>query len=160
MRIKWPLTAALAAAAIGAGTAVASHVVDIDPETVPVGFLTSHNQVDNFNVSSFARATSGHDADVFIQHAVLDANAATPWHTHPGPVIVTIVRGTLTYEAEKGGRCTSRTYTAGTGFFDPGFGHVHRAVAGAAGAQFYATCVCPTGSPTHLIPADRPPACA
>jgi hypothetical protein len=37
---------------------------------------------------------------------------------------------------------------------------VHRAVAGAAGAHFYATYLTPTGSATHIIQASAPPACS
>lgn len=160
MRVKWLLTGAVAAVfAFWAGTAYAPHVVDIDPDLVPVGFFTTHNDVDGFKKSSFARATRHHDADLFIQHATLGPDAATPWHTHPGPVIVTIVRGSLIYQDQHGRRCRSRTYVAGHGFLDPGYGHVHRAIAGAAGAHFYATCVCPTGTPNHIIPAAPRPAC-
>ncbi|HEV8603594.1 MAG TPA: hypothetical protein VGQ68_09410 [Gaiellaceae bacterium] len=160
MRIKWLLAVAIAAAALGVGTAIATHVPEIDPATVPVGFLATHNDVDNFRVSSFARATRHHDADVFVQHAFLDPNAATIWHTHPGPVIVTVVRGSLTYQDQHGHRCRSRTYTQGHGFVDPGFGHVHRAIAGSTPTHFYAVAVTTTGSPTHIIPADPPPACS
>jgi hypothetical protein len=43
------------------------------------------------------------------------------------------------------------------GFFDRGFGHVHHAVAGAEGAEFYPVYVLPPGSKTHLIPVTTPP---
>jgi hypothetical protein len=80
---------------------------------------------------------------------------------HPGPVIVTVVGGTLTYQNAHGNRCHSVTYEAGEGFVDPGSGHVHRAVAGSGGPlDFYATYVLPSGSANHLILADPPAPCA
>lgn len=51
--------------------------------------------------------------------------AQFPWHSHRGPVVVTIVSGELTYLAADD--CTERTYAAGTSFVDPGRGHVHTA---------------------------------
>jgi quercetin dioxygenase-like cupin family protein len=162
MRLRWIIALAAAAAlAIGVGGAIATHVPQVDPATVPVGFLATHNDVVNFNVNSFARAARHHSADVFVQHARIPAGGSTPWHTHPGPVIVTVVGGSLTYQDAHGNNCQSVTYQAGEGFVDPGFGHVHRAIAGSGGPlDFYATYVLPSGSANHLILADPPPPCA
>ena len=51
--------------------------------------------------------------------------AQFPWHTHAGPVVVTIVTGALTYQPAE--TCNAHTYTAGQAFVDPGQGHVHTA---------------------------------
>jgi len=164
MRAKWILVVMAAAVTVGVGVAGAAHVPQIDPNTVPVGFLATHNDVDNFNVKNFRRAARNRDADVFVQHAFIPANGATIWHTHPGPVIVTVVDGTLNYQREEGhGRrrhCETTPYTEGNGFVDPGFGHVHRAIAGPDGVHFYATYVLPTGSENHLITANPPASCS
>jgi hypothetical protein len=72
---------------------------------------------------------------------------------------VSVVRGALTYEDAKGRRCRRTTYAAGKGFMDRGFGHVHRAVAGPEGADFYVTYILPSGSETHLILRPAPRAC-
>jgi hypothetical protein len=73
--------------------------------------------------------------------------------------LVEVVRGSLTYEDALRGECRHLTYTAGEGFFDRGFGHVHRAVAGPDGADFYPVYVLPPGSETHLVPATAPEEC-
>jgi quercetin dioxygenase-like cupin family protein len=159
MRIRL-LAAVAAALAVGAGVAVATHVPEVDPATVPVGFLATHNDVANIRISSFARAIKHHRADVLVQHLSFEANAATGWHTHPGPAIVTVVRGSFSYQDAHGKRCQTRTYTAGHGFFDRGFGHVHRGIAGASGAHLYVTYIVPSGSPTQTIPTDPPAPCA
>jgi quercetin dioxygenase-like cupin family protein len=160
MQRKSVLAIASAAAAVGAGgVALASHVPVVDPATVPTGFLSAHVDVSQMRVSSFARAVKHHRADVFVQHARLAANEATPFHTHPGPAIVTVVRGALTYEDAKGQHCQRTTYVAGKGFMDRGHGHVHRAVAGPEGADFYVTYILPSGSATHLTVMPAPRAC-
>jgi quercetin dioxygenase-like cupin family protein len=143
----------------GAGAAFAAHVSEVDPATVPTGFLAAHNEVEGIRVSSVARAVDDGRADVFIQHVRLTANEATSWHTHPGGVFVEVVKGSLTYEAAEHGECARITYNAGEGFFDRGFGHVHRAVAGASGAEFYPVYVLPPRSATHIIPATAPTEC-
>lgn len=51
--------------------------------------------------------------------------AQFPWHTHPGPVIVNIVSGSLVYVQAVD--CIERDYAAGTVFVDPGRGNVHTA---------------------------------
>jgi quercetin dioxygenase-like cupin family protein len=160
MQRKRVLALVSTAAAVGAGgVALASHVPVVDPATVPTGFLSAHVDVSKMRVSSFARAVKHHRADVFVQHARLAANEATPFHTHPGPAIVTVVRGALTYEDAKGRHCRRTTYVAGEGFMDRGFGHVHRAVAGPQGADFYVTYILPSGSATHLTVRPAPRAC-
>ena len=51
--------------------------------------------------------------------------AQFPWHTHPGPVMVNVVQGTLVYVQAID--CIERAYPAGTAFIDPGRGNVHTA---------------------------------
>lgn len=145
-----------AAAAVGAGgVGLANHVSVVDPATVPTGFLSAHVDVRQMQVSSFARAVKRHRSDVFVQHARLAANEATPFHTHPGPAIVTVVRGALTYEDAEGRHCRRTTYVAGKGFMGRGFGHVHRAVAGLEGAHV-STDVDVVRRPEVVTPAQMP----
>jgi hypothetical protein len=144
---------------VAAGTALASHVTQTDPATVPTGFLVAHNSIGDVPVSALARAVKPDGADVFVQHVRLGSNAPTAWHTHPGPALVTVVAGKLTYEDAMSNRCHQVSYDAGEGFVDSGFGHVHRASAGPAGADFYVVYLLPPGSETHVIPTDAPAAC-
>ena len=71
--------------------------------------------------------------------------AKFPWHTHPGPVVVNIVAGALTYQPAE--TCKAQTYSAGEAFVDPGQGHVH-------------TAWNPTNAPTVFVATlfDVPPA--
>ena len=161
VRPKWilPGVAALVLA-VSVGVAGASHVPQIDPATVPVGFLATHNEGSNLDIAPLARAIKNHQADLFVWHLRLAPNSALGWHTHPGPAIVTVVKGSLGYQMEVNGECVTRWYEAGTGFMDPGFGNVHRAVSRGDGFDAYTTFVIPSGSVSQTIPTDPPEACA
>jgi len=146
--------------ALGVGSAVATHVPQIDPATVPTGFFVAHNYVPDIPVNALARASEPNGADVFVQHLRFPPNQAFPWHTHPGPVFGMVVSGSLTYEDAAANTCRDQTYTAGQGFVDRGFGHVHRAIAGPAGAEAYFFFMLPPGSQTHITPAPAPEECS
>lgn len=63
-------------------------------------------------------------SDVYVVINVIAPGGDTGWHTHPGPSLITVQSGTVTaYESD--GTCTPRVYRAGSGFIDPGDGHVH-----------------------------------
>ena len=160
MHLKWIWAVAAITALAAAGAAIASHVTQVDPATVPTGFLAAHNRIGDVPVSALARAVNPDGADVFVQHVRLGANAPTGWHTHPGPALVTVVKGSLTYEDAEAKTCNRITYAAGEGFVDRGFGHVHRAVAGAEGVDFYVVYLLPPGPATHVIPASAPAECS
>lgn len=60
---------------------------------------------------------------VVFDKATWGPEGTSGWHTHPGPVIVTITEGELELTNERD--CTPRTYTAGEAFVDPGQGFIH-----------------------------------
>lgn len=98
-------------------------------------------------------------SNIVTTKVTVQPGAQIPWHTHSGPVFVTIVQGELTYVSSEG--CTSHRYPAGTAFIDPGHGHVHTAVNfGNAEAMFYATFLeAPSGTAPLSIPAQPPAGC-
>jgi quercetin dioxygenase-like cupin family protein len=155
---KHLLALAAVTAVTGGGLAVAGHVTPVDPATLPTGFFTAHSSIADVPVSALVRATK-HGTEITIQHVRLDPNVATGWHTHPGPGFVMVQKGALTYQDVPSRMCRSTTYLAGQGFVDRGFGHVHRAVAGPEGADFYVVYVHPPGSANHVQQAEAPAAC-
>jgi quercetin dioxygenase-like cupin family protein len=60
-----------------------------------------------------------------VARYTVQPGAQFPWHSHAGPVVVTIVSGELTYIPADD--CSERKYPAGTSFVDAGQGHVHSA---------------------------------
>ena len=158
MRTKRLLVAVTICCAGLTGAAVASHVAQVDASTVPAGFLAAHNEIDWIGLDAIARAVKPDGAEVFVQSVDLGPNVATPWHTHPGPVFVTVAEGSLMLETAKGSSCLRRVVPAGKGFFDGG--DTHRVVAGAEGAAIYATYLLPKGSAHHITPLETPDECA
>lgn len=51
--------------------------------------------------------------------------STTGWHTHPGPVFISVLQGEVTYEADDP-TCTPHVVSAGQGYVDTGRGHVGR----------------------------------
>lgn len=65
--------------------------------------------------------------ETVMQQIVIGPGGQTGWHSHPGPVVVLVKAGELTFYSGDDAACTSRTYSAGQAFIDSGQGHVHTA---------------------------------
>ena len=63
--------------------------------------------------------------DTVMQQIVIAPGGHTGWHSHPGPVVVLVKTGALTFYSAHDSTCAPRTYTAGQAFIDSGQGHVH-----------------------------------
>ena len=89
-----------------------------------------------------------------VARYTVQPGAQFPWHSHRGPVVVTIVSGELTYIPADD--CVERKYPAGTSFVDPGQGHVHSARnATDAPTVFVATFFAAPADGPLLIPAAQ-----
>ena len=87
----------------------------------------------------------------------IQPGAQFPWHTHPGPVMVTVAAGELTYV--EGDDCSQRLYSAGSAFIDIG-DHVHTAYnSGTTVTTTYVTWLAAPAEGLLTVPAP-PPACA
>jgi quercetin dioxygenase-like cupin family protein len=86
-------------------------------DDVSVRFKISHG-----HHTIVARAKDA--SQVVLQNITFAPGGHSGWHTHPGPVVVTVRSGSLTYY-DGSGRCVGRVYPSGTAFIDPGSGHVH-----------------------------------
>lgn len=63
-----------------------------------------------------------HDASsVVFAKATWEPEGTSGWHTHPGPVVVSVVDGEPVNERD----CVTRTYAAGEAFLDSGQGNIH-----------------------------------
>ena len=60
-----------------------------------------------------------------VTQIVIAPGGHTGWHSHPGPVVVLVKAGALTFYDGDDPACMARTYTAGQAFIDSGQGHVH-----------------------------------
>ncbi len=64
--------------------------------------------------------------DVVVRQHDYTPYSTTGWHSHPGPIFITVTLGTLTYYERDDPTCTPHTVSAGQGFVDDGHGHVVR----------------------------------
>jgi quercetin dioxygenase-like cupin family protein len=133
--VRWGLamvaTGTLVVAAVAVGTAGA----DTPPAPIAVEVLTQRAVFTDDVELQLRNKLDGHGTDVsnssgpsrtVVARITVQPGAQFPWHTHPGPVIVNVAQGQLTYVMAHD--CVDRPYAAGTAFVDPGRGMVHSAV--------------------------------
>ncbi len=94
-------------------------------------------------------------SDALVAKITFQPGGSVGWHTHHGPVIVTVASGALSII--NASDCVRRVYAAGKAFVDPGQGNVHVGYNETAGETVvYATFLdVPAGRPA-TIPADDP----
>jgi len=98
--------------------------------------------------------------DFVTQQIVIGPNGTTGWHSHPGPVLVTVKSGSLRLVYADDDDCEGRTYLPGDSFVDRGDEHVHTAIAGSDGVDLWATYLVPGAPGTPFrINADSPGTC-
>ena len=95
-------------------------------------------------------------SDVVVQQITIAPGGHTGWHSHPGPVVVVVTAGELTYYPANDAKCRPHTYSAGETFIDPGRGNVHIARnEGTVPMQLYATYLdVPVGGAFRIDAAD------
>ena len=133
------------------------------PPPIATEFLTSRavftDDVDTkFKIKMDGRKTTvvkdKNPSRTVVARFTVQPGAQFPWHSHPGPVIVNIVSGELTYLPAHD--CVERRYGAGTAFVDPGHGHTHTAWNATGGVTvFVATFLAAPATGPLLIPATQ-----
>ncbi len=135
----------------------------VSPPPIATEFLTERavftDDVDTkFKIKMDGRKTTVvRDKDpsrTVVARFTVQPGAQFPWHSHPGPVIVNVVQGELTYLPSSD--CVERKYGAGTAFVDPGHGHTHTAWNATGGVTvFVATFFAAPATGPLLIPASQ-----
>lgn len=147
--------------------AAAAAITQIDPNTVPKGFLVANNAVQTplkVKVEGGPEHVLPDGADIYVLHGAIPPGGSTGWHSHAGPEFVMMVNGALTLYDGNDSTCTPHTYSAGTGFVAPGFGQIHTARnEGSVPAEFYAFYELPAGAGDAGVKIPEPgfsnPAC-
>jgi cupin domain len=67
-----------------------------------------------------------HPLDVVVRTHDYAVDSSTGWHTHPGPVLITVVQGEVTFYDYDDPTCTPTVVSAGQGYVDTGHGHIGR----------------------------------
>src|SRR5262245_53181822 len=95
--------------------------------------------------------------DFVTQQITIAPGGKTGWHSHPGPVLVTVKSGALTLVYADDPTCAGRTYTAGESFVDRGVETVHTARnLGTTPVELWATYLVPgaPGAPFRIDASD------
>ena len=61
--------------------------------------------------------------DMVVRTHDYAAGGSTGWHTHPGPVFISVLRGQVTFYEADDPTCTPHVVSAGQGYVDTGRGH-------------------------------------
>jgi hypothetical protein len=88
--------------------------------TYPTFKVKSNNALFDF------KASADPQIDVVVRKHDYAPGGSTGWHTHPGPVFITVTVGTLTFYNHDDPSCTPHVVTAGQGYVDSGHGHIGR----------------------------------
>ncbi len=84
--------------------------------------------------------------DVVVRTHDYAVNSSTGWHTHPGPVLITVLEGTVTFYEYDDPTCSPTIVTAGQGYLDTGHGHIGRNESGQP-AKDVTVIMAPVGMP-------------
>jgi hypothetical protein len=88
--------------------------------------------------------------DIAIQTITFQPGGQSGWHSHPGPVFIQVVSGTMTFYDSNDPTCTPIVRTAGQGFLDYGdHAHIARNQSSAV-AQNVVTYFAPPGVPLRV----------
>lgn len=98
-------------------------------------------------------------ADIVTQRIVIGVAGHTGWHSHRGPVLVTIVQGALQVIYADDASCQGTVYEAGDSFIDRGDETVHiaRNASSVSNVSLYATYLVP-GVPGSTFRLNEPAA--
>jgi hypothetical protein len=123
-----------------AALALLTGLLAVAPALATMGVGVSATTHARGAITDKVKVKEARNTDFVTQQITIAPGGHTGWHTHPGAVLVTVKAGTFAYVAlsrrggddddddddDRGGsRCTTRIFTAGQSFIDPGHGHVH-----------------------------------
>ena len=69
-------------------------------------------------------ATAKSHVDLVVRRHDYAVNGSTGWHSHPGPVFITVTLGQLTFYEADDPTCTPHVVHMGEGYVDDGHGHI------------------------------------
>jgi hypothetical protein len=121
--------------------------------STPVGLtptLISRGTFERFKVKTDNQSTFDFMAqakpaiDMVVRINDYAPGASTGWHTHPGPVFITVIQGELTFYEVDDPSCSPMVVKVGEGYVDTGHGHIGRNETGNP-ARDVAVVIAPVG---------------
>jgi hypothetical protein len=127
-RIRVPAIAAAVGLVALAAVAVtmASPPVGVTPNLLARGTYDSFKVMSHPHGPGMFKAEAKAPTDIVVREHSYEPGSTTGWHTHPGPVFVTVVEGEVTFYEYDDPTCTPVRVKAGEGYVDTGRGHIGR----------------------------------
>ena len=115
-----------------------------------LGTLHIQSKVDGYDVE-----LKSHDnTDIAVANVTIAPGGHSGWHSHPGPVIVVVKTGTVTFYHGNDPTCTGTVHPAGTVFIEEGGDVGIARNEGAVEVSNFVTFFVPAGSPTRIDAAN------
>jgi quercetin dioxygenase-like cupin family protein len=97
-------------------------------ETMGVGFtstLIARGDLGTFHIPSHVNGydvelNSPDNTDIAVANISVTPGGSSGWHYHPGPVLVVVKSGTVTFYSSDDRDCSPKVHPAGTSFIEPG----------------------------------------
>ena len=158
IRKRRVVVAVIAGLSLLAGTALATPGIGVI--SAPVHARGTNAEDLNIHSDAGIKLKSRNPLDFVTQQITIAPGGTTGWHSHPGPVLVTVKAGALKLVYASDPNCSGQTYTAGQSFVDRGDENVHTALSvGAVPVELWATYLVP-GAPGAPFRLDAPdPGC-
>jgi quercetin dioxygenase-like cupin family protein len=118
--------------------------------------LPDTNEKGKFHRPNFwsARIRTHGASDLYVVDNKFTPGGTSGWHSHSGPSLIFVVSGTITNYRADDPTCTGQSYSAGSGFTDPGGTDVHMLRnEGSVPAETIAVQFLPTGADRKI---DKP----
>jgi len=141
---------ALAAAITLVVLAAVAAVALASPPSGVTPTILARGTYDSFKVKSAPhspvdlKAKAKSPVDIVVRKHDYAVGSYTGWHSHPGPVFITVTLGQLTYYEYDDPACAPHVVSAGHGFVDNGRGHIVRNESGQL-AQDVSVIIAPVG---------------
>jgi len=146
MKRKLSLLAAmtLLTLAVSVGVTMASPPSGVTPTVLARGTYDAFKVKSSPNSPVDFKAKAKSPIDLVVRRHDYAVGSTTGWHTHPGPVFITVTVGQLTYYERDDPTCAGHVVSAGHGFVDNGRGHIVRNESGQP-AQDVSVIIAPVG---------------
>jgi quercetin dioxygenase-like cupin family protein len=137
-------------------------------ETMGVGFTSTVIARGNLGTFHMQSKAAGYDVelkshdntDIAVANiSIVKAVGESGWHSHPGPVIVVVKSGTITFYRADNPNCAANTYGPGTSFTEQGGLVANATNKGTEDVVAVATFFAPPGAALR-IDAPKPDNCA
>lgn len=147
---KGKITSGLAVVSLAAGLVAVVSIAMASPPSGVTPTVLARGKYDAFKMKPPAKGSVDFEAkaeaplDIIVRQHDYAPGATTGWHSHPGPVFITVTKGQVTFYESDDPTCKPHVVSAGQGYQDTGHGHIGRNETGEP-AQDVSVIIAPVG---------------